>query len=385
LIPEPGNTSLSFSSFIILLGVVQGALLTATGLLHRDRKSRLKGFLFLSITLIITEIFLNRTGYMYHVIWLVDFSEPVQYAVAPLAYFIVISLDPGGSIKKWWLHFIPFIFYFLYFIPFYLASPQYKEASYYFIHHLVNFQSDGHYDFLMRWGKLRNYQLYACFLQTTVYMVLCFQLLSQYKKQKLDFPGVDQAEVNRWLLFNMVLGMLVVVVLVVKVSFIRDLGDHIIASFFTFIIYLATFSELTRLSRPHPEHEESQPSDGAKRIIVSGIKDDKKDEIQKKLVMLMEEKRLYKDSLISLSRVAKQAGEPAYIVSQVINERMEASFFEWIAKYRVEEAKKMLTDNSGKMLTIDQVAEEVGYNSKSAFNKVFKKFTGKTPSEYKNG
>jgi AraC-like DNA-binding protein len=384
LIPEPGNTSLSFSSFIILLGVVQGTLLAITGLLHRDRKSRLKGFLFLSITCIIAEIFLNRTGYMYHVIWLVDFSEPVQYAVAPLAYLVVISLNPAGDLKKWWLHFIPFIFYFLYFLPFYFASPQYKEASYYFIHHLVNFPDDRRFDFLLKWGRLRNFQLYACFFQTIVYMVLCFQWLSRYKNLRKDFPDVNQGEVNMWILFNVVLGMLVVVVLVVKVTFVRDLGDHIIASFFTFIIYLATIAELTRLSRPQNTLKASQMVNGGSRVSPTGIKEEKKDEIQTKLELLMEEKKIYRDSLISLARIAKQTGEPAYIVSQVINERMGASFFEWVAKYRVEEAKKLLTGNSGNLLTIEHVAEAVGYNSKSAFNKVFKKITGKTPSEYKN-
>jgi len=384
LIPEPGNTSLSFSSFIILLGVVQGTLLAITGLFRRDRKSRLKGLLFLSITSIIAEIFLNRTGYMYHLIWLVDFSEPVQYAVAPLAYLIVICLNPACDIKRWWLHFIPFMLYFLYFLPFYFASPQYKEASYYFIHHLVNFPSESRFDFLMKWGKLRNFQLYACFFQTIVYLVLCFQWLSRYKNFRKDFPEVNQGEVNMWILFNVVLGMLVVVVLVVKVTFVRDLGDHIIASFFTFIIYLATIAELTSLSRPQYALKNSQITVDGLRVNPVRIKEEKKDEIQIKLKFLMEEKKIYRDSLISLSRVAKQAGEPAYVVSQVINERMGASFFEWIAKYRVEEAKKMLTDPSEKVLTIEQVAEEVGYNSKSAFNKVFKKLTGKTPSEYKN-
>jgi AraC-like DNA-binding protein len=381
LIPEPGNTSLSFSSFIILLGVVQGTLLALTGFLHHDRKSRLKGFLFLSITCIIAEIFLNRTGYMYHVIWLVDFSEPVQYAVAPLAYLVVISLNPAGNMRRWWLHFIPFILYFLYFLPFYFASPQYKEASYYFIHHLVEFQSDYRYNFLLNWGKLRDFQLYACFFQTIVYLVLCFQWLTRYKNFRKDFPDVNQGEVNTWILFNIVLGMLIVVVLVVKVTFVKDLGDHIIASFFTFIIYLATFAELVKLNRPL---KESPRTEGVSRAGLTKIKDEKKDEIQNKLELLMDEKKIYRDSLISLARIAKQTGEPAYIVSQVINERLGASFFEWVAKYRVEEAKKLLTDKSRNLLTIEQVAEEVGYNSKSAFNKVFKKITGKTPSEYKN-
>ncbi len=62
---------------------------------------------------------------------------------------------------------------------------------------------------------------------------------------------------------------------------------------------------------------------------------------------------------------------------------MGTSFYDWLAAYRVEEAKRLLADPKAKLFTIEQIAEEVGYNSKSAFNKAFKKFTGKTPSEYK--
>jgi YesN/AraC family two-component response regulator len=113
------------------------------------------------------------------------------------------------------------------------------------------------------------------------------------------------------------------------------------------------------------------------------MKDEKKEEILQKLVQIMQDQKLFTDNLISLAKIAKQVEEPAYMVSQVINEKMEVSFYDWIAKYRVEEAKKLLLDPKTERYTIEQIAEEVGYNSKSAFNKAFKKFTGKTPSEYK--
>ncbi len=119
----------------------------------------LKAFLFLLITSIIAEIFLNRTGYMYSVIQLVDFSEPVQFAIPPLIYLCVLSLNPETSLKKWWLHFIPFFAYLIYFIPFYLAPASYKQESLYFIHHLVEWKSAENFDFLRSWGKFRMYQM----------------------------------------------------------------------------------------------------------------------------------------------------------------------------------------------------------------------------------
>jgi len=71
-------------------------------------------------------------------------------------------------------------------------------------------------------------------------------------------------------------------------------------------------------------------------------------------------------------------------VSQVINEKLNQSFFELLASYRVEEAKVILKSDLGKKLTIEEVAEQVGYNSKSAFNTAFKKFTSHTPSAYRD-
>jgi AraC-like DNA-binding protein len=62
---------------------------------------------------------------------------------------------------------------------------------------------------------------------------------------------------------------------------------------------------------------------------------------------------------------------------------MDASFYDWIAQYRVEEAKRLMTDPKTSQFTVEQIAEEVGYNSKSAFNKAFKKFAGQTPSEFR--
>jgi AraC-like DNA-binding protein len=51
------------------------------------------------------------------------------------------------------------------------------------------------------------------------------------------------------------------------------------------------------------------------------------------------------------------------------------------AEYRVEEAKRLLREKIN--IKVEEIAEEVGYNSKSSFNAAFKKITGKTPSEWR--
>jgi AraC-like DNA-binding protein len=53
-----------------------------------------------------------------------------------------------------------------------------------------------------------------------------------------------------------------------------------------------------------------------------------------------------------------------------------------VAVYRVEEAKRLLKEQPH--VKVEEIAEQVGYNSKSSFNTAFKKISGKTPSEYRS-
>ena len=54
-----------------------------------------------------------------------------------------------------------------------------------------------------------------------------------------------------------------------------------------------------------------------------------------------------------------------------------------LAFYRVEHAKKLIRQDKQGKITVEELAELVGYNSKSSFNSAFKKYSSKTPSEYR--
>lgn len=57
------------------------------------------------------------------------------------------------------------------------------------------------------------------------------------------------------------------------------------------------------------------------------------------------------------------------------------TFTSFVNEYRLVHASKLLSENS---MSITEIAFESGFNNFSYFNKSFKKFTGKTPSEYRN-
>ena len=73
---------------------------------------------------------------------------------------------------------------------------------------------------------------------------------------------------------------------------------------------------------------------------------------------------------------------PRYL-SDLINRSFNQNFFDFINTYRIEEAKKMLTHDTGGRRTVLEVLYDSGFNSKSAFNNAFKKYTGITPTEYR--
>ena len=97
----------------------------------------------------------------------------------------------------------------------------------------------------------------------------------------------------------------------------------------------------------------------------------------------MEDNYYFTNNLASLPGLAKQINETSHHVSQVINEKLNKNFFELLAFYRVEHAKKLIREDKHAKLTVEELAELVGYNSKSSFNSAFKKNSSKTPSEYR--
>jgi AraC-like DNA-binding protein len=115
----------------------------------------------------------------------------------------------------------------------------------------------------------------------------------------------------------------------------------------------------------------------------SSLSDESKEMILVKINKEMEANRYFTNNLASLSGLSKQINESSHHVSQVINEKLNKSFFELLAVYRVEYAKKLINDDKENKLTVEELSELVGYNSKSSFNIAFKKYTLNTPSEYR--
>ena len=115
----------------------------------------------------------------------------------------------------------------------------------------------------------------------------------------------------------------------------------------------------------------------------STLTQEQKFHILNALEQLMNTEKLYVDPDVSLPELARKLHTSSHNLSQVLNEQKDQSFAEYIMQHRIDEAKRILREDYQKQVKIEDIALQVGYNSKSAFNTAFKRFTNLTPSEFR--
>ncbi|MBB2831651.1 UNVERIFIED_ORG: AraC-like DNA-binding protein/drug/metabolite transporter (DMT)-like permease [Rhizobium esperanzae] len=91
---------------------------------------------------------------------------------------------------------------------------------------------------------------------------------------------------------------------------------------------------------------------------------------------LMEAKKLYRDANLNLDRLARKAGIPARQISAAINRAMDKNVSQYVNDYRVGEACRLL---AGTEKPVTEVMFEVGFQTKSNFNREFRRVTDMTP------
>ena len=114
----------------------------------------------------------------------------------------------------------------------------------------------------------------------------------------------------------------------------------------------------------------------------SGLKKEEAEAYVDALVDYVETKKPYLQSRLSIQDIATAINIPQNHLSQIINEHLGQTFYDFVNQYRVEEFKRRVAHPQYKNFTLISVALDCGFNSKSSFNRIFKKVEGSTPSTY---
>ncbi len=97
----------------------------------------------------------------------------------------------------------------------------------------------------------------------------------------------------------------------------------------------------------------------------------------------MQTEKIYLNSDIRIQDIAISLNLPVHVLSHIINANLNQNFYDFVNTYRIDEAKFRLQNEKYKSLTIVAIAFDCGFNSKATFNRLFKQYTGLTPSQFK--
>ncbi|MEJ2006386.1 MAG: helix-turn-helix domain-containing protein, partial [Cyclobacteriaceae bacterium] len=275
--------------------------------------------------------------------------------------------------KKLVWHFIPFIISFILLIVFYHMKSREQQLE------ILQMARNSERSSLP--VVLTTLVFYSHIL---IYLVLCWIDISRYRKDLYHrYSSIDSINV-RWLM--LLIGLYAFVILTALINSLIGFSERPYiyeVSLIGLVIVLLFFASSTlyrALTFPH--FFKGIPSQKIRydnnRLPKNTVRD-----IRKSLYEVIDRDALYKKAYLSLDDLATRLNTTPRVLSQVLNQEIGMSFFDYINKKRIYEAMKQLSDPDKKEHTILEIMYDSGFNSKSSFNTAFKKFTGSTPSEYR--
>lgn len=105
--------------------------------------------------------------------------------------------------------------------------------------------------------------------------------------------------------------------------------------------------------------------------------------LKTKLELLLKTDRPYLDEDLTLGKLAQQISTTDKTLSTMLNQYMQTTFYDLINGYRVDAVKQKIPLDDYKSFSLFGIACECGFKSRTSFNRIFKKETGLSPSDYK--
>lgn len=373
----PYNT---ITSIALFLGYSLGIIL----LFKQSTKQRAN--LFLGIIIIhITTFYLP--GYLWGARILEYFPHTVDLglyfsmALGPNVYLYVRATtekDFQIRLSDAW-HYVPLLLDLAFSYPQITASGSYKVKL------LKAFLLEGTYDLTL-------FHTFVKALHVVVYYFLSVRLVYYYQNHLKNTVSRIDNVFHRWLLFfSSVLLLMFFLIILVGFTGYRIVPMLLyIFGVFTFLIavYLAMLIMPTIFHRfPHQIEtatlSHSSPSHEREKYEHSKLADAQKEAFLQKLQQYMQTDKPYREPDLTIRQLADRLNIPTNYLSQIINEKLSLNFIDFINQQRVAAAKNLLIDAAYEHYTVQAVAEEAGFNSKSAFYVAFKKYAGVTPGKYR--
>ena len=317
---------------------------------------------------------------------------PLNFLIAPCSYLYVraVLFNEKKIQKRDLIHLIPFVIVFINYIPFYLLPVNEKVTV---IQNSLNYWPD---TFKYQAGFLpENFSILFRLILAIIYLVLQWNLILSYKKvHKESSIQIQISNVLKWLKLFTITSTVIffgIIGFMLTVFFLPSYyNDEILmqipsllvsVGFFVMAAYLLTHPEILS-GLPFVKYKEV-PSDviNDKSYMLSYINEDYKLEMER-IVDYFKTEKPYLNKDLNINQVSVALAIPSRELSFIINKHFGQRFNDFLNKYRIEYITKKINKEYLSNYTIEGIASEAGFASKSTFNLAFKKYHQCTPTEY---
>ena len=383
---------------IFYLGSLFCALLTVYVLLFKQHALRAYAdyllsayFVFISFNAAI--YLLIYYGLIVNVPYLYKTAAPINFIIPPLAYLYVRAVlynEKRIAIIDI-LHFLPFLLFFINHLPFYLIPIAEKKV----IVQAVTNNLDLTYQYQA--GLLpESYTFVIRLIQSFIYLIFQWKLIVKFKKQNEIFEIEHQIKmVLKWLkIFTWVTTVYFLAFIFLSLFVILNIsvfnnwgainfipGALLSSSFFVMSTYLLTHPGILA-GLPFVKYRETNSilsNDEVNKIAF--IEEDYSKEIEN-ISNYFNINKPYLNSNLTLSQVSVALNIPIRELSYILNNYFNQRFTDFVNAYRLKFITDKFNESYLDNFTIESVALEAGFATKSGFYKSFKKFYKTTPTEY---
>jgi len=113
------------------------------------------------------------------------------------------------------------------------------------------------------------------------------------------------------------------------------------------------------------------------------FKSDNTSKLNEKLLELFENGAIYKNPDLKITQISEMLRTNRTYISKHINTEFSCTFSDFVNRYRIEEAKKLLTDEESRNYSLNYVSEKSGFGSMGSFMRVFRDIVGTTPGQFR--
>ncbi len=225
------------------------------------------------------------------------------------------------------------------------------------------------------------------------YLIVSLQLLIKYRKlTKYKYSNLTKFDFN-WIKIMLISALSIMVFdLFVKIykTFFVDFNvdtDYItVLAMIVLVIYLGYHGvNQSKVLLPSflLKNEIKPEIINTKKQETSPVKKEEFKTLKNELELLLNTHQPYLDEDLTLGKLAKQIATTDKKLSILLNQYMNITFYDLINKYRVKAVKEKINTEAYKNYNLFGIACECGFKSRTSFNRIFKKETGLSPSEYK--